>query len=182
MQKYKSRPHLYGLMAEFDSPETLREASQRVSDQGYRCMDAYTPFPVEGMKKPFRLNHKPVSLLTLIGGLIGGLGGFYMQHWIEAVDYPMNIGGRPWDSFPSFIPVTFELTVLGASLFAFIGMLALNGLPRPYHPVFHVPRFALASRDRFFLCIESVDPLFEYSRTREFLQNLGAKGVFDVPY
>lgn len=182
MPERKRRPVIYGLLAEFDTLEGFREAAVAVRQRGYRCMDAYTPFPVEGMSQVFGAHTKNVSFITLLGGLVGGLGGFYMQHWVAAVDYPLNVGGRPWDSFPAWIPITFELTVLGAALFAFLGMLALNGLPKPYHPVFHVPDFVRASRDRFFLCIEAVDPKFEYAATRELLQSLGSIAVSDVPY
>lgn len=178
----KHRPLMYGLLAEFDSPEALRHAATQARGEGYSCMDAYTPFPVEGMGALFESHRKRVSLITLLGGLIGGLGGYYMQHWMAAVNYPLNVGGRPLESIPAFIPVTFETAVLGAALSAFLGMLALNGLPQPYHPVFNVDRFAMASRDRFFLCIQATDPKFDQRRTHEFLEAMDAHGVFEVPY
>ncbi|MBI2816339.1 MAG: DUF3341 domain-containing protein [Acidobacteria bacterium] len=178
----KHRPATYGLLAEFESPEALHNAAIRARSEGYSCMDAYTPFPVEGMGAIFGSHRKRVSLITLIGGLAGGLGGYYMQHWMSAVNYPLNVGGRPLESILAFIPVTFEMAVLGAALSAFLGMLALNGLPQPYHPVFNVDQFAMASRDKFFLCIQAIDPKFDQRGTRELLEAMDAHGVFDVPY
>ena len=151
-------------------------------EAGYYCMDAYTPFPVEGLAEALGSHGTRVPLITLIGGIVGGLAGYFFQYWVSAIDYPLNIGGKPWNSWPAFIPVTFELTVLGAALSAVLGMLALNGLPQPYHPVFHVPRFAFASRDRFFLCVQAIDPRFDYASTREVLQSLAPRAVSDVPY
>jgi hypothetical protein len=174
------RPHVYGLMAEFDAPDPLLQAAERITAEGYRYVNAYTPFPVEGLAEAIGFRRSSVPLLTLIGGLFGGLGGFYMQYWMAAVNYPLNIGGRPLNSWPAFIPVTFELTVLGAALFAVLGMLALNKLPMPHHPVFNVPRFALASKDRFFLCIEARDPKFDRARTAKFLESLKPLGVSEV--
>ncbi len=176
-------PAIYGLMAEFETPSQLVAAAERARVEGYRKMDAYAPFPVEGLADALDFRRTRVPLITLIGGLIGGLGGYYMQYWIAAVDYPVNVGGRPLNSWPAFIPVTFELTVLGAALAAVLGMLALNGLPMPHHPVFNVPRFALATRDRFFLCIEAADPRFDRAGTKRFLENLQCRGeVAEVPY
>jgi len=174
------RSHLYGLMAEFDTPDQLIEAAGRSHTEGYRYVNAYTPFPVEGLAEAIGFRRSGVPLLTLIGGLLGGLGGFSMQYWMSAVSYPLNIGGRPLNSWPAFIPVTFETTVLGAALFAVLGMLALNKLPMPHHPVFNVPRFARASKDRFFLCIEARDPKFDRARTAKFLENLKARDVSEV--
>ncbi len=174
------RSHLYGLMAEFDTPDQLVEAAERATAGGYRHVNAYTPFPVEGLAEAIGFRRSSVPLLTLIGGLLGGIGGFYMQYWMSAVSYPINIGGRPLNSWPAFIPVTFELTVLGAALFAVLGMLALNKLPMPHHPVFNVPRFALASKDRFFLCIEARDPKFDRVHTAKFLGSLKAREVAEV--
>ena len=156
-------PPIYGLMAEFHSPETLLRAAERASQQGFKRMDAYTPFPIEGLAEALGIGPTRVPLIVLIGGIIGCLGGFFLQYWFAVIDYPLNVGGRPLNSWPAFIPVTFEMTILCAALAAFLGVLALNGLPMPYHPVFNVEQFELASRNRFFLCIEAGDPNFESS-------------------
>jgi ActD protein len=174
------KPSIYGLMAEFDNPTSLLAATKRAYSEGYRQMDAYTPFPVEGLSRALGFRRSSVPLIVLIGGLLGCLGGYFLQYYIAAIYWPLNVGGRPFNSWPMFIPVTFELTVLCAALFAFFGMLALNGLPKPHHPVFNTPRFELASRDRFFLCIEATDPKFDHSSTRSFLESLEAKEVSDV--
>jgi hypothetical protein len=163
---------LYGLMAEFTGPDELLQAANAAYEAGYRCMDAYSPLPIHGLARALGFRHTRVPLIVLIGGLAGCVGGFYLQYWISAVDYPINVGGRPFNSWPSFVPVTFELTILIAAFAALLGMLALNGLPMPYHPVFNVERFALATRDRFFLCIEAVDPKFDRDATRAFLESL----------
>ncbi|MGH7404658.1 MAG: DUF3341 domain-containing protein [Candidatus Methylomirabilales bacterium] len=173
-------PPLYGLLAQFDTPGVLLAAAQRTRAAGYRRMDAYTPFPVAGLADAIGFHRTRLPLIVLIGGIIGCIGGFYLQYWIAAIDYPINVGGRPLNSWPAFIPVTFELTVLVAALAAVIGMLALNGLPMPYHPVFNVPRFRLATRNEFFLCVEASDPLFDPEATRRFLESLGAREVYDV--
>jgi Protein of unknown function (DUF3341) len=178
----RTKPPIYGLLAEFDTPAGLVAAAERARKEGYRSMDAYAPYPVEGLAEALKFHHTRVPLLTLIGGICGGLGGYFMQYWIAAINYPQNIGGRPLHSWPAFIPVTFELTILGAALSAVLGMLGLNGLPMPYHPVFHVPRFALASRDRFFLCVEATDPKFDLQTTQRFLESLDSRGVFEVPH
>jgi hypothetical protein len=171
---------LYGLMAEFDNPEDLVRAARRAYQQGYRKMDAYSPYPVEGLADAIGFRHTRISLLVLMGGIIGGLSGFCLQYWISVIDYPLNVGGRPYNSWPSFIPVTFELTVLFGALAAVLGMLGLNRLPMPYHPVFNAPRFALATRDRFFLAIEAGDPQFDREQTRRFLESLMPQGVSEV--
>ncbi|MGH7798109.1 MAG: DUF3341 domain-containing protein [Candidatus Binatia bacterium] len=171
---------LYGLMAEFRSPETLLEAARRASGEGFKCMDAYTPFPIDGLAEAIGFHRTRIPLIVLIGGIIGCVGGFYLQYWVAVIDYPINVGGRPLNSWPAFIPVTFEMTILAAALSAFLGVLALNGLPMPYHPVFNVEQFELASRNRFFLCIEAADPLFERDRTAKFLESLKPEGVYDV--
>ncbi len=176
------KPPVYGLMAEFDSPEALLAAARRAFAEGYRRMDAYTPLPVEGLAEALGLHDTKVPLIVLVGGILGCLGGFSLQYWTMAVDYPLNVGGRPFNSWPAFIPVTFELTILMAALFAVFGLLALCGLPMPYHPVFNVPRFELASRNRFFLCIQARDPRFDREATRQFLENLDPRGVHDVPH
>jgi hypothetical protein len=173
-------PRLYGLMAEFDNPNLLVAATRRAHVEGYRKMDAYTPFPIEELHEALGVHHTKVPLIVLIGGLVGGTGGYAMQYWISAIAYPLNIGGRPLHSWPSFIPVTFETTVLFAALAAVFGMLAMNGLPMPYHPVFNAPRFAMASRDRFFLCIEARDPKFDLDATRRFLESFDPREVTDV--
>jgi hypothetical protein len=182
MGKVRIKPTCYGLLAEFVKPAELVAAAERARAEGYRRMDAYAPYPVEGLAEALGFRHSRVPLIALVGGIAGGLGGYFMQYWIAAINYPQNIGGRPLNSWPAFVPVTFELTILGAALAAVLGMLALNGLPMPYHPVFHVPRFALASRDRFFLCIETKDPKFDRQATQRFLESLGSRGVFEVPY
>ncbi|HWP59564.1 MAG TPA: DUF3341 domain-containing protein [Candidatus Acidoferrales bacterium] len=175
-------PPIYGLMAEFENPNDLVAAARAARAAGYRKMDAYTPFPVEGLAEALELGRTHVPLVVLIGGLIGAALGYGMQYYLMAVDYPLNIGGRPFHSWPAFIPVTFEMTVLVAGLAAVIGMLALNGLPQPYHPVFNVERFALATRDRFFLCIEATDPLFDREGTRRFLERLRPRVVVEVEH
>jgi Alternative complex III, ActD subunit len=174
------RETLYGLMAEFDSPSDLLDAAQRAHAEGYRRLDAYSPFPVHGLAEAIGFRRTLVPQLVFIGAAVGGIGGYSLQYWISVIDYPLNVGGRPLHSWPAFIPVTFELTILVAALAAVLGMLALNGLPRPYHPVFNVPAFERATRDRFFLCIEATDPQFDRSRTRSFLESLRAQAVFEV--
>lgn len=172
---------LYGLLAEFEESAPLVEAARRTREAGYRRIDAYAPFPVHGLAEALGFHRTRVPLLVLIGGIVGGVGGYALQYWVSAIAYPLNIGGRPLHSWPAFIPVTFELTVLAAGLAAVLGMLALNGLPMPYHPLFHVEQFARATQDRFFLCIESADPLFDEEATREFLLSLGPADVHAVP-
>lgn len=171
---------IYGLLAEFETPEALREGAERAYAEGYRRMDAYSPFPVEGLAEAVGFRRTRLPLIVLIGGILGGAGGFLLQYWISVIDYPLIVGGKPFNSWPAFIPVTFELAVLAASLSAVLGMLALNGLPMPYHPVFNVERFALASRDRFFLCIEVSDRNFDLQKTREFIQGLKPRGVYEI--
>jgi hypothetical protein len=176
------RTGLYGIMAEFKRPEDLVAAVRSVRERGYRFMDAYTPFPIQGLAEElgFRFNVLPV--IVLAGGVVGALGGFFMQYYASVVALPLNIGGRPHNSWPAFIPVTFELTILVAALFAVLGMLALNGLPRPNHPVFNEPRFELASRNRFFLCIESRDPRFRRDTVWKELEKLGTSGIYEIEY
>jgi len=175
-----TRHPLYGLLAEFDSPDTLLEAADRTHEAGYTKIDAFTPFPVEGLADAIGFHKTQVPLIVLIGGVIGCAGGFILQYYPNVIGYPLNIGGRPHYSWPSFIPIMFEMTILCAALSAVFGMLALNGLPTPYHPVFNVTQFALASRSRFFLCIKARDPKFQRDRTREFLVSLKAREVFDI--
>lgn len=167
-------------MAEFETPEALLEAARRAYVAGFRRMDGYSPFPVEGLAEAIGFHRSRVPLIVLIGGILGCLGGFFLQYWVSVIDYPINVGGRPLNSWPSFIPVTFEVTILLAALSAFFGVLALNGLPMPYHPVFNVERFELASRNRFFLCIEAKDPRFDPRDIREFFETVGAQGIYEV--
>lgn len=169
-------------MAEFANPESVLGAAQRAFAAGYRHMDAYTPFPVDGLAEAIGFRRTGLPLIVLLGGIAGGLGGYALQYWVSVLAYPLNIGGRPLHSWPAFVVVTFELTILVAALAAVLGMLALNGLPKPYHPVFNVPRFALASEDRFFLCIEATDPQFEPEQTRRFLEECHADQVSEVGY
>src|SRR5918995_6897129 len=177
MAQLAPRPTLYGLIAEFDNPTALVAAAQAARLEGYRRMDAYSPIPIEELHEALGFHHTKLPLIVLIGGILGGLAGYGLQYWTQVIAYPLNIGGRPLHSWPSFIPVTFETTILGAALAAVLGMLALNGLPMPYHPVFNAPRFALASRNRFFLCIEAKDSKFNIDGTRAFLETLGAREV-----
>ena len=182
MARLSPRPTLYGLMAEFDSPTALVAAANAARIEGYRKMDAYSPIPIEELHGALGFHHTKLPMIVLIGGIVGGLGGYGLQYWSSAIAYPMNVGGRAFNSWPSFIPVTFETTILGASLAAVLGMLALNGLPMPYHPVFNAPRFALASRNRFFLCIEARDPKFDRDTTQRFLDGLEPRGVSEVAW
>lgn len=157
-------------MAEFEQPEDLIRAAHRAHEAGYRKMDAYTPFPIEEVSEAVGHHHTVLPWIVLGGGLFGCLAGFFLQYWVSVIEYPINVGGRPLNSWPSFIPVTFEVTVLFAALSAVFGMILLNRLPQPYHPVFNVERFALASSNRFFLCIEAEDPKFDLQGTRRFLE------------
>jgi hypothetical protein len=171
---------IYGLMAEFESPSELLTAAHQAYHAGYRRMDAFTPLPVEGLAEAVGFHHTRLPLVVLIGGMVGGFSGFFLQYYGSVYGYPLNVAGKPLNSWPAFIPITFELTVLFAALACVFGLLAMNGLPTPYHPVFNVPRFALASRDRFFLCIKEGDPLFDREKTREFLKDLKAREVSDI--
>lgn len=176
------RPPIWGLVAEFEGPTALLTAAHRTREAGYRRIDAYVPFPVEGLDEALGLRRSVLPLLVLVGSLAGATGGFLMEYYAMAVSYPFNIGGRPLNSWPMFIPITFELAVLGGGLTAVIGMLALNGLPMPYHPLFNVPRFARASQDGFFLGIEARDPRFDRRGTAEFLRTLDAREVSEVAH
>jgi Protein of unknown function (DUF3341) len=172
--------NLHGIMAEFTTPEQLLEATRAARKMGFRKMDAYTPYAVEGVAEALGLYKTRVPLVVLIGGIIGALTAYGMQWFSAAVDYPLNVGGRPLHSWPAFVPITFELTVLFAAIAGVIGMLAMNGLPRPYHPVFNVPEFKLASQTRFFLCIEADDHIFEMERVREFFSRFNPVSVREV--
>jgi hypothetical protein len=176
----RTKHPLYGLMAEFDNPTDLVAAARKTYEEGYRRINGYSPFPIEELSEAIGFHKTRLPLIVLIGGIIGGLGGYLMQYYLSVFEYPLNVGGRPFHSWPSFIPITFETTVLGAALATVFGMLALNGLPQPYHPVFNAPRFALATRDRFFLAIEARDPQFDYEKTKQFMQSLEPREVFDV--
>ncbi len=173
-------PSLYGLMAEFENPEDLLAAAHRAREEGYRRMDAFTPFPVHGLAEAIGFHRTGVPLVVLIGGIIGCVGGFLLQYYISVIAYPLNVGGRPLNSWPAFLPVTFEMAILVAALSAVVGMLVLNGLPMPYHPVFNVPRFRLATRSEFFLCIEATDAKFDREATKRFLESLDPRGVYEV--
>lgn len=174
-------PDVYGAMAEFDTPEELIEACERAYAEGFRRMDAYAPMPVAGLAEAIGYRKNKVALCVLIAGIFGACGGFGLLEWITGVAYPHNVGGRPFNSWPMYIPITFECMVLLAGLTALISMLAMNGLPQPYHPVFNIPQFSRASIDRFFLCIESTDPKFRVEEVTEFLRGVGAKEVNVVP-
>lgn len=178
----KRTPH-YGLLAEFESPTALVKAAEQTHHAGYVKIDAYSPFPVEGLAEAIGFGHKQdfVPLVCLIGAILGGLGGYFLQYWINVINYPLNIGGKPFHSWPAFIIVTFEMTILFGGLSAVLGMLALNGLPMPYHPVFNVERFAMASKDRFFLIVFASDKKYDDVKTREFLEKLGPKTLTEVP-
>jgi Protein of unknown function (DUF3341) len=174
-------PTIHGAMAEFDTPEGLLEACERAYAEGYRKMDAYAPMPVAGLAEAIGYKKNYVALCVLIGGICGVVGGYSLLFWITVIAYPHNVGGRPLHSWPSYIPITFECMILLASLTALVSMLAMNGLPKPYHPVFNVPAFDRASIDKFFLCIESSDPKFHTDDTMAFLRETGAKEVSVVP-
>lgn len=170
----------WGLLAEFDTPDGLIQAAEATRGAGYAQVDAYTPYPIEEVWKVLGHHRSRVPLMVLLGGIAGGLGGFFLQYWVSVIHWPLNVGGRPFNSWPAFIPVTFECTILLAAFGAVFGMLALNGLPQPYHPVFNAERFALASRDRYFLAIEATDPQFDVAATRRFLENLDAVEVSEL--
>jgi hypothetical protein len=173
---------MYGLMAEFHTAEELIEAVHKVHEAGFRNVDALTPYPIEEVAHALELPRSKMPLIVLGGGITGGLAGYMLQYWSQVLEYPMNIGGRPFHSWPAFIVPTFEMTILFAALSAVLGMFALNGLPEPYHPVFNVPRFALASRDLYFLVIEARDPKFDPEETRRFLLDLHASEVSEVAH
>jgi hypothetical protein len=182
MHAESNGPTYHGLLAEFSSAQGLLDAARRAHTAGYRSMDAFTPFPIEALSEIVCDHHKSkVPLVCLVGGVVGALSGWALSYWTSAVDYPLNIGGKPFNSWPAFIPVIFETTVLFAAFSAGLGMLALNRFPEPYHPVFNVERFrAKASRDGFFLCLEATDAKFDRETSRRFLEESGAVGVHDV--
>jgi len=171
---------LYGLLAEFETPVALLAAAGKTFAAGYREIDAYSPFPIDGLAESIGFEKTSVPLVVLIGGIAGALTAYGMQYYSAVIDYPLNVGGRPLQSWPSFVPITFELTVLFAALSAVFGMFIMNGLPRPYHPVFNVPEFKLASQTRFFICIKATDSKFSQTDSRKFLESLGAVLIKEV--
>jgi hypothetical protein len=173
---------VYGLLAGFQTSAELTHAIHQIRAKGYVSIEAYTPFPDEEVTEALGKHGSLLPLLVLLGGITGGVGGFFMQYWMAAVSYPVVVGGKPLNSWPMFIPVTFELTILCAALAAVLGMLALNGLPRPHHPLFNVPAFDRASRDRFFLSVQSIDPRFDLAATRDFLAALNPETLEEVPW
>lgn len=175
-----SQKMIYGLMAEFDSPEEVLAAAHRTRAAGYRRIDAFTPIPVEGLAEAIGFDWTSLPIVTFIGGVLGGCAGFMMCWYANVISFPLNIGGKPYNSWPAWIPITFELTILGGALATVFGMLAMNGLPTPYHPVFNVERFALSTTDKFFLCIKSRDKNFDSAATKAFLEGLNPHGVFEV--
>lgn len=174
-------PNIFGLLAEFDKVENVVAAARRTYNAGYRRIDAYSPFPVEELAEAIGFHNNGVALVTLVGGLLGGTGAFMLQWWINTINFPVNVGGRPYNSWPAFIIVTFEMTILFAGLSAVFGMLTMNGLPQPYHPLFNAPRFSRATRDRFFVVILSSDPKYDPIETRAFLEGLSPDSISEVP-
>jgi uncharacterized membrane protein len=176
------KPSIYGIMAEFDNPTALVNAARRAREAGYRKLDAYSPFPIEEVNEALDLHKNKLPLIVLLGGIAGLLSGYLMQYYVTVIYFPINVGGRPLHSWPMYIIITFELTILFAAIAAVLGLLGLCGLPMPYHPAFNVPRFALATRNRFFLCIEATDPMFDRTQTSEFLETLEPSEVSEVAH
>jgi hypothetical protein len=174
-------PAVYGLLAQFDTAEKMVDATRKASGAGYTCMDCFSPYPVGGAADAMNFKTSEMGPVMFIGGLIGATAGFLMQYWLGAYQFPVDIGGRPFMSWPSFIPITFEMMVLTASLSGVFGLIAVCGLPQLYHPLFNVPSFARASGDRFFLCIEAIDPKFDLNATREFMNEMESLEVAEVP-
>ncbi len=171
---------LYGVMAEFDNPSDLVAAARHTYEAGYRRINGYSPYPIEELWEAIGFHKTGLPIIVFIGGVIGAVGGFLMQYYLAVFDYPLNVGGKPFNSWPAFIPITFECTILCAAFAAVFGMLALNKLPQPYHPVFNSPNFALATRDHFFLVIEANDPKYKHDEVVGFMKSLGPKEVTDV--
>jgi hypothetical protein len=182
MSHVTAAPTLYGLMAEFETPTELVHAAKAAYAEGYRDMDAYSPFPIEEASEAIGFHKSAVPLVVLLGGIMGGLSGFGLQYWINVIAYPLNIGGKPYDSWPAFIVPTFEMTILFAGLCGMFGMFALNGLPQPYHPVFNVDKFSAVTRDKFFLCVEATDPKFDLVVTQRFMERLKPLSISEVPH
>jgi hypothetical protein len=181
-QPHSPAQRLYGMAASFGSPEAIVAAAKKIHAAGYRRTEGYTPYAVEDLSESLGFRHTGIPLIVLVGGIVGGLGGYFMLWYANVVSYPWNIGGKPPNSWPAFIPIAFEMTILGAGLMALFGMLILNGLPSPYHPMFNAPTFELASQTQFFVCIEAADPQFDMDKTREFLQSLEPLLVMEVPW
>jgi len=171
----------FGVLAQFADADALIETTRKTHEEGYRHVEAYSPYPIEEVSDAMDFTRTRIPMVVLVGGITGAVLGFALQYWSSVIEYPLNIGGRPLNSWPSFIPVTFEMTILVGSLSAVLGMLALNGLPRPHHPLFAVPQFDRASQDKFFLCIRATDPMFQESTTRQWLQQFSPEEVVDVP-
>jgi hypothetical protein len=175
-------PAIYGLLAEFDTPTELVHAAEAAYAAGYRKFDAYSPFPIEEASEAVGFHKSRVPLIVLLGGILGGSSGYGLQYWINCISYPLNIGGKPYQSWPAFIVPTFELTILFAGLCGVFGMFALNGLPMPHHPLFNVDRFSLVTRDKFFLCVEAADPKFDMDGTVRFMESLRPTSIAEVPH
>jgi Protein of unknown function (DUF3341) len=174
------RPKLYGMLAQFDSGKAVLAAAEKAFEEGYRKMDAYTPYPIHGLSEALGFRKTKLTTLIFFGGVCGVLGGFFMQYVTAVFAYPFNVSGKPFNSWPAFVPITFECMVLLAALSAVLGMLGLNGLPQPHHPLFNSDAFAHASRDKYFLCIESADPKFDLEGTRRFLETLSPEEIDEV--
>ena len=178
----ESGNHLYGLAARFESSEALLRAAEAVGAAGYRRAEAYSPYAIKGVAEALGFKRTGIPLIVLCGGALGAIGGYFMLWYANVVSYPWNIGGKPPNSWPAFIPITFELTVLGASLLSLFGMLAINGLPQPYHPIFNAPKFEFASQTDFFICIEASDPKFDLVQVRCLFESLQPREIAEVPW